>query len=104
MGAKPRDNLPSFEGKTHSSSNSCFAKLFKIGSCSSKKGTQLLTLALHTWQHYLFPKEFVIHNDNEALKHLRGQEQFPYVIKHTQGKMNVVANALSRRHALKALL
>jgi hypothetical protein len=25
--------------------------------------------ALETWQHYLWPKEFVIHTDHESLKH-----------------------------------
>jgi len=25
------------------------------------------------WQHYLWPKEFVIHSDHETLKHLKGQ-------------------------------
>jgi len=28
---------------------------------------------LETWQHYLLPKEFVIHSDHESLKHLKGQ-------------------------------
>ncbi|RDY12527.1 Retrovirus-related Pol polyprotein from transposon 17.6, partial [Mucuna pruriens] len=32
-----------------------------------------LVRALQTWQHYLLSKEFVIHSDHEALKHLRGQ-------------------------------
>ncbi|KAI9184749.1 hypothetical protein LWI28_000755 [Acer negundo] len=68
--------------------------------------------ALETWQHYLWPKEFVIHMDHKSLKHLKGQhklikrhanwvefiETFPYVIKYKKGKENVVANALSRRH------
>jgi hypothetical protein len=36
---------------------------------------------LETWQHYLWPVEFVIYSDHESLKHLKGQ-----------GK-------LSRRHA-----
>ena len=27
--------------------------------------------SLETWQHYLWPKEFVIHSDHESLKHLR---------------------------------
>ena len=40
-----------------------------------------LVRALETWQHYLWPKEFVIHIDHESLKHLKGQ-----------GKLN-------RRHA-----
>jgi hypothetical protein len=29
--------------------------------------------ALETWQHYLWPKEFVIHTDHESLMHLKGQ-------------------------------
>ncbi|XP_042466500.1 uncharacterized protein LOC122049106, partial [Zingiber officinale] len=71
-----------------------------------------LVRALETWQHYLWPKEFVIHTDHQSLKHLKSQhklnrrhakwvefiETFPYVIKYKQGKENVVADALSRRH------
>ncbi|RVW25127.1 Transposon Ty3-I Gag-Pol polyprotein [Vitis vinifera] len=67
-----------------------------------------LVRALETWQHYLWPKEFVIHSDHESLKHLKGQgkfnrrhakwvefiETFPYVIKYKQGKENIVAGAL----------
>ena len=30
-----------------------------------------LVRALETWQHYLWPKEFVIHTDHEFLKHLK---------------------------------
>ncbi|KAH9658348.1 Endonuclease [Citrus sinensis] len=77
-----------------------------------------LVRALETWQHYLIPKEFVIHTDHESLKHLKGQgklhkrhakwvefiEPFPYVIKNKQGKENVVADALSRRYALISTL
>jgi hypothetical protein len=40
-----------------------------------------LVRCLETWQHYLWPKEFVIHSDHESLKHIR-----------SQGKLN-------RRHA-----
>ncbi|KAF7826924.1 gag-pol polyprotein [Senna tora] len=68
---------------------------------------------LEVWEHYLLPKEFFIHSDHQSLKHLKGQgklskrhakwveylESFPYVIKYKQGKDNVVADALSRRHA-----
>ena len=32
-----------------------------------------LVRALQVWQHYLWPKEFVIHTDHESLKHLKGQ-------------------------------
>ena len=73
-----------------------------------------LVRALETWQHYLWPKEFVIHTDHESLKHLKGQhklnkrharwmefvETFPYVIRYKQGKENIVADALSRRYVL----
>ncbi|CAM8911119.1 unnamed protein product [Rhodiola kirilowii] len=73
-----------------------------------------LVRSLETWQHYLLSEEFVIHTDHEMLKHLRGQtalkkrhakwlefvETFPYVIKYKKGKENIVAYALSRRHAL----
>jgi hypothetical protein len=65
---------------------------------------------LEVWQHYLWPKEFVIHSNHESLKYLRSQanlnkrhakwvefiESFPYVIKNKKGKYNVVADALSR--------
>ncbi|RDX82929.1 Retrovirus-related Pol polyprotein from transposon opus, partial [Mucuna pruriens] len=58
----------------------------------------VLVRALQVWQLYLLFKEFVIHSDDESLKHLRGQnklnkrhakwveflKQFPYVIKHKQ--------------------
>jgi hypothetical protein len=32
-----------------------------------------LVRVLETWQHYLWPKEFIIHSDHESLKHIRGQ-------------------------------
>lgn len=77
-----------------------------------------LIRALETWQHYLLPKEFVIHTDHESLKHLKGQgklnrrhakwvefmETFPYIIKYKKGSVNVVADALSRRYALISML
>ncbi|RVW29712.1 hypothetical protein CK203_105779 [Vitis vinifera] len=34
-----------------------------------------LVQTLETWQHYLSPKEFVIHTDHESLKHLKGQHK-----------------------------
>ena len=72
-----------------------------------------LVRALETWQHYLWPREFVIHTDHESLK-LKGQgklnqsharwleyiETFPYVIRYKQGKENIVADALFRRYVL----
>ena len=32
-----------------------------------------LVRVLQVWQHYLWPREFVIHSDHESLKYLRGQ-------------------------------
>ena len=69
---------------------------------------------LETWQHYLWPKGFVIHSDHEVLKYLKGQvklnrrhakwvefiESFPYIVKYKKGKENVVADALSRKSVL----
>ncbi|XP_062164968.1 uncharacterized protein LOC133871554 [Alnus glutinosa] len=45
--------------------------------------------ALEMWQHYLWPKEFVIHTDHESLKHLM-----------SQGKENIDADSLSQRYIL----
>nr|ABB47285.1 retrotransposon protein, putative, Ty3-gypsy subclass [Oryza sativa Japonica Group] len=77
-----------------------------------------LVQTLETWQHYLWPKEFVIRSDHESLKHIRSQaklnhrhakwvefiESFPYVIKHKKGKENVIADALSRRYTMLSQL
>ncbi|XP_048228250.1 uncharacterized protein LOC125369524 [Ricinus communis] len=77
-----------------------------------------LVRALETWQHYLWPKEFVIHTDHESLKHLKGQnklnkhlakwsefiESFPYVIKYKQRKDNMVVDVLSRKYAFLSTL
>jgi hypothetical protein len=73
-----------------------------------------LVRCLETWQHYLWPKEFVIYSNHESLKYICSKvklnrrhakwvesiESFPYVIKHKKWKDNVIANALSRRYAL----
>ncbi|KAF7800458.1 Transposon Ty3-I Gag-Pol polyprotein [Senna tora] len=75
-----------------------------------------LKRALENWQHYLWPKQFVIHTDHQSLKDLKGQgklikmhaswlefiETFPYVIKYKKGKANIVADALSRRFSKMA--
>lgn len=77
-----------------------------------------LVRTLQTWQHYLWHREFIIHSDHEALKHIRTQtnlnrrhanwvefiESFPYIIKHKNGKQNVIADALSRRYTMLSQL
>lgn len=74
--------------------------------------------AVKHWRHYLFHKEFVLYTDHDALKHLSTQDkvssrhaswiaylkQFMFVIKHTSGISNRVADALSRRHSLLSTL
>jgi hypothetical protein len=66
---------------------------------TSDKELYALVQTLETWQHYLWPKELVIHFDHESLKHIRSQaklnrhhpkwvefiESIPYVIKHKKG-------------------
>ena len=34
-----------------------------------------LVRALETWQHYLLPREFVVHTNHESLKFLKGQHK-----------------------------
>lgn len=74
--------------------------------------------AIKHWRHYLFHKEFVLYTDHDAFKHLSSQgkdssrhaswiaylQQFTFVIKHTFGASNRVADALSRRRSLLAVL
>ncbi|KAH9734671.1 hypothetical protein KPL71_017451 [Citrus sinensis] len=57
-----------------------FTKTFEIECDASAlnyptydKEMYALVRALGTWQHYLLPKEFVIHTDHESLKHLKEQ-------------------------------
>jgi hypothetical protein len=82
------------------------------------KKLDALIHVLETWQHYLWPKEFVIHSDHESLKHIRGQaklnkrhakwvefiETFPYIIKHKKEKENVIADTLSRHYTMLSQL
>jgi hypothetical protein len=50
----------------------------KLSSASLKYSTYdkelyALVRTLHTWQHYLWHREFIIHSNHEALKHIRTQ-------------------------------
>jgi hypothetical protein len=56
-----------------------------------------LVRALENWQHYLWPKEFVIHTDHESLKHLKGQQRL-------NKRRAKLVDALSRMYALLSIL
>jgi len=78
------------------------------------KELHALIRALQTLEHYLVSQEFIIHSDHESLKYLKGQhklnkrhakwveflKQFQYVIKYKKSKINIVVDALSRKHLL----
>ena len=83
----------------------------------------VLIRALKVWQHYLLPKEFVVHTNYGYLKYIKGQnklnqrhvnvveykvdgfmESFPCVIKYKKGQVNVVVDALFRRCAMIFIL
>jgi hypothetical protein len=63
-----------------------------------------LVRVLETCQHYLWPKELVIHSDHKALKYPKGQaklnhrhakwvefiETFPYVVTYKKGRDNII--------------
>lgn len=70
-----------------------------------------LVQALKQWHTYLVHREFVVNTDNEALKFLKTSAKvnrmhdrwlftishYTFSVKHKSGKLNQVADALSRR-------
>lgn len=70
-----------------------------------------LVLAVQKWQTYLLGRQFVVHKDQQSLKHLWDQKittvaqqrllfklmGFDFVVKYKRGKENIVADAVSRR-------
>jgi len=39
------------------------------------KEVYVLARALQTWEHYLMSQEFIIHNDHDSLKYLKGEHK-----------------------------
>ena len=95
-------------------------KMAGARSCYSTYDVEFYAIvqAIKHWRHYLFHKDFVLYTDHDALKHLGSQakvsaryapwiayiQQFIFVIKHTLGALNRVADALSSRHSLLVVL
>jgi hypothetical protein len=76
-----------------------------------KEGMAILE-ALKKWRHYLLGNKLIIKTDQQSLKYLSSQRllegiqhklmlkllEYDYSIEYKQGKENVVADALSRKH------
>ena len=70
--------------------------------------------ALKHWEHYLIPKEFVLHSDRQSLQFLSSHkslnhmhtrwtfflQNFSFVFKHKVGRLNITTDALSGKVTL----
>lgn len=77
-----------------------------------------LVRALHQWEHYLIGKEFILLTNHYSLMFIHSKkhiscmhtrwisfiQKFEFFIKHTLGKTNKVANALSRKSNFLTIL
>ncbi|XP_060177884.1 uncharacterized protein LOC132607823 [Lycium barbarum] len=89
----------------------------KLRYATYEKEFYAIIRVLQHWSHYLLPREFVLYSDHEAIKYLNHQQKlnarhakwveflqnFQFVIKHKAGKLNQVADALSRKPCGKQL-
>ena len=78
----------------------------------------VVVFALKMWRHYLYGEKFVVHSDHRSLQYLFSQKElnmrqrrwmeyikdYDFPIKYYLGKVNVVADALSRKLAVMASL
>ena len=74
--------------------------------------------AIKHWEYYLAYKEFILHINHEALKHLNSQatlnkrhakwvvylQQFSFSLRHKAGVFNRVVDGLSKRSSLLVLM
>ena len=91
----------------------------KLNECKKKYSTYdkyfyAIIRAMDHWSHYLLPNEFLLHSNLEALKYLNSQQKlnnwrarwieflqsYSFPIQHKFGKLNHIADAMSRRHFL----
>ena len=90
----------------------------KVNYSAYDKEFYAMVRTLEHWSHYLKGQSFILHSDHESLKHIYGQsklsakhtrwvefmQSFNFVAKFKTGKTNIVADALSRRAHLLAIL
>lgn len=88
----------------------------KLNYLTYDKKLHTLVRASEVRQHYLRPREFVIHMNHKSPKHLKSQGKlghkhikwvsdiFSHVLKYKKSVENVIANVLSRRYSLFTML
>jgi hypothetical protein len=67
---------------------------------------ELYTLGrcLETWQHYLWPEEFVIYSDHESLKHIHSQGKLTVDMQNGLNSLNLFLMLSSIRKGRRMLL